>query len=200
MLSLLIQIWQKLAEVVFKLATLQREVRELKTGQQRIENTLQRVEDQLEQVIDALLPGPAVELVLCSDLNGVITFGVTMVNLTIDQTVRLFVKPLDRKGNVTGLENPVWSTSNSEVATLVAAEDGLSVTLTPVGPLGACVVSLAADGIIGEGVKPLAASTDVQISSGAAVTLEIQADAPVDNPTEEVPGEGTPGARARRTR
>lgn len=193
------QIWQAVSEAVLRLIELRKDVRELKDGHQRIENTLQRIEDQLEQVLDALLPGPAVELILCAELEGETTIGVTMVNLRIDQTVRLFIKPVDKKGNPAVLDGvPVWSTSNSEVATLAVAEDGLSAVLTPVGPLGSCVVSLSADADMGSGVKPLSAATDVQVSSGAAVTLEIQADTPVD--TVEGEGGPTPGARARRTR
>lgn len=196
MISYLLAILRQAGNAVALLSSLRREVAELKRGQSRIETTLQSIQSQLGEVINALLPGPAVEVILCSDLEGVITYGVTMENLRNDQTIRLFVQPVDKKGNPAAIEAPTWNVSNSELATLAVAESGLEAILTPAGPLGTLVVSFEADGDLGSGVKKLAAATDVQIASGAAVTLVMGADAPVD--VEEA--EPTPGARARRTR
>jgi hypothetical protein len=152
----------------------------------RLLTTVPRKLDQiigLLQEIKALLeaPGPAVRLIFSAEQDGQIIEGVTQVNLRDDQKVTLTIKPVDKKGNPALLDGaPVWATSNSELATVTEAPDGLSAEVVAVGPLGTVTISVTADADLGSGVTPLAGSLDITVVSGAAETIEISAGDPSD--------------------
>jgi hypothetical protein len=64
-----------------------------------------------------------------------------------------FIKADGTPGVVEGI--PVITVSNPDVATLVAAADGLSAEITWAGVATGIIVELTADGDIGEGVFPI---------------------------------------------
>jgi hypothetical protein len=105
------------------------------------------------------------------------------INLHDDKQKVLTIKPKDARGNDAPIDGaPVWSTSNSELVTLTPSADGLSCTVTPVGPLGTCTISVTGDADLGPGVKAFTGSRDVMITGDGAVTFEIEEGAETDIP------------------
>ncbi len=89
--------------------------------------------------------------------------------ITDNQTFTYSLVAVDKKGQTVPVDGvPVWSSSNTEVATLAPAADGLSAVLTAVVP-GVATISVT-DG-------NLAATDDVTVVPGAAVTVQLKAGA-----------------------
>lgn len=159
-------------------------ISDLKAGQARLEveaklqgEMLEALIGKTDHLIDLLEPGPAVKFIFVVELEGQITYGVTMLELKDTQQATLSIQPVDANpAPVDGA--PVWTTSNSEVVSVQAAEDGLSAIVKAVGPLGSAVVSVKADADVGEGVTQIAGVLEVQVFAGAAVTVQIKAGTP----------------------
>lgn len=95
------------------------------------------------------------------------------------EKVTLSIAPLDAKGNAASVDGaPVWASSNEAVLTVTASADGFSAVAVAVGPLGTAQVSVQVDADLGEGVKPLAATLDIDVLAGEAVALSIAAGTP----------------------
>lgn len=94
-----------------------------------------------------------------------------MLTLRDDKQISYALEADDIKGNAGAVLDspPVWSVSDAALATVVAAADGMSAVVSPVGPLGSFQVNVAA---VAGGVA-LNAQDQVQIIAGAAVTLKI---------------------------
>lgn len=192
MLSLLLRIWQQIIMAVGKLTGIEKRLAALESGQKRIEEQLRldgraldafafAVTDILNHIIDLLEPGPAVNLVFITDLEGQITYGAMNMNLRNDQKVKLSIQPVDKKGNPAAVDGaPAWFNGNSDILSLEVAADGFSATVTPLGPIGSAVVSVEADADLGEGVTKLAGGIDINVVSGAAVNIQIVAGTPED--------------------
>ena len=87
-----------------------------------------------------------------------------MTNTTIDNTVTVSAAFTDRKGNVvTPASVPAWTVDNAAVATIEPSADGLSVNVTPVGPVGTVVVTVT-DGAI-------TANTSITFAPGAPAAV-----------------------------
>jgi len=102
----------------------------------------------------------------------IITNGITyvlkgkshMTNATIDNTVSISAAFADKSGNSTTPDTaPTWTVDNAALATLAPAADGMSVVVTPVGPVGTATVTLT-DGTI-------TASTVLVFTGGKASTV-----------------------------
>jgi hypothetical protein len=116
--------------------------------------------------------------------NGVITKYVTMLALQNDQQVTASIQPVDAKGNPAKVDGiPEWTSSSADVAVVQAAPDGLSATVAGVD-IGTCQVNVSADADLGEGVKPLTGTLDVEVVAGSAVALSITTGTP--EPKKEV--------------
>lgn len=98
--------------------------------------------------------------------------------MTPDQKVALSVAPTDSFGNPAKVETVAWSSSNEEVLTLVVAEDGMSVEAVTTGVTGVAQVVVKADADLGEGVKELVGTLDVEVVPGEAVNLNLVAGTP----------------------
>ena len=99
--------------------------------------------------------------------------------LTDVQKVTLSVSFVDAKGNPATVDGaPVWSVSDANVLSVTAAADGLSADVLTVGPLGTAQVSVTADADLGEGVKSLVGTLDVQVVGSEAVAIAITAGVP----------------------
>lgn len=97
--------------------------------------------------------------------------GDFMFTLPDDKSVGVTISYVDAKGNPAKVEGvPVWSSSDPAVLAVVAAEDGMSATVTPVGPLGTAQIKVEADADLGEGVAPLITLGDVEVVAGTAVS------------------------------
>lgn len=99
--------------------------------------------------------------------------------LTDEQKVKLSVSFLTKAGNAAKVDGaPVWSSSNDTVISLVVAEDGLSADAVTVGPLGSAQVSVSADADLGEGVRSIVGTLDLEVVAAEAATVGIAAGAP----------------------
>lgn len=96
-----------------------------------------------------------------------------MSQLHIDQFDNLSLAAVDAKGNVVSPipfdSAPVWTNSDDTAATLAAATDGLSASLTPVKAGGVTTVTVSAS-IAG---TPFSATLDVSVVAGAVAGLSI---------------------------
>lgn len=102
-----------------------------------------------------------------------------MFTLPDDKTAAASVAYVDAKGNPAKVEGaPVWSSSDDTILSVLAAADGMSAVVTPVGPLGSAQVKIEADADLGAGVSPIITLADVEVVAGTAVsgnvTLTIQ--------------------------
>jgi hypothetical protein len=103
-----------------------------------------------------------------------------MLILTDEQKVSLAIEPLTQAGNPAKVDGaPVWSVSDESVITLVVAEDGLSADAVSTGKLGTVQVSVSADADLGEGVRAITSTLDVEVKASEAVTLGIKVGTPV---------------------
>lgn len=127
----------------------------------------------------------------------------------IDQTIKFAPGFTDAGGNpVTELGGvPQWNVSDSNIATLEVAEDGLSATLTPTGVLGTVQVSLVVDADPDADVEEINATAEVTFKAGKAVFITLSSQvsdkvtaapaptpAPVETPAEPAPVETAPEA------
>jgi alkylation response protein AidB-like acyl-CoA dehydrogenase len=98
--------------------------------------------------------------------------------LTDEQKVALAVAFTDRMGNPASVEgSPVWASSDPCVE-VTAAADGLSAVATTTGPLGTAQVSVSADADLGEGVKSIVGTLDIEVVAAEAANVGISAGAP----------------------
>lgn len=100
--------------------------------------------------------------------------------LTVDQKVPVSVSFADRNGNPAQVQGaPVWAVSDANVLSVTASEDGMSAVVDTVGALGTAQVSVSADADLGDGVKTLVGTLDIEVHAGEAVVANVAAGAPV---------------------
>lgn len=93
--------------------------------------------------------------------------------LTDTQKVVLSIAPKSAAGNPAKVDGvPAWSATGDQL-TLTPAADGMSCVVTTSGTLGTAQVSVTADADLGEGVKPIAGTLDIEVVAGEAVSLGI---------------------------
>lgn len=92
--------------------------------------------------------------------------------------VTVTAETVDKKGNPAPVENPSWTTNNSDVLSLTPSEDGKSCLVKAVGPLGDAGVTFSADGDLGEGEKPIVGTFDVSVVAGDATVVVLSPSAP----------------------
>lgn len=93
-----------------------------------------------------------------------------MFTLPDDKTASAAVAYVDAKGNPAKVDGvPAWSSSDPAILDVVAAADGMSATVTPVGPLGTAQVKIEADADLGAGVTTIITLADVEVVGGEAV-------------------------------
>ncbi len=156
-------------------------LKQILANQKAQDVAIQSLSAKLDQILKLLTPGPAVRFIFSAILDGEYLYGVTKMNITDTQDVPLSITPVDKKGNPAQLDGPpVWSSSNSEVVTVVASADGLSAVASAVGPLGTATVSVKADGDLGAGVNTISGTLDITVVGSGAVTLTIKAGTPTE--------------------
>ena len=96
--------------------------------------------------------------------------GLETMILPADKKVTVAVLWKDKKGNVAPVDGiPIWESSDSTVAALTVAPDGLSASVAG-GLIGLCQISVTADADLGEGVTNVAAILEVEVLAGQAVS------------------------------
>jgi len=104
-----------------------------------------------------------------------------VVEMFLKQTEQLplAIEVKDAKGNAAKVDGaPQWSTSNADVGTLAVSEDGFSAVFTPGAVIGQTVIQVLVDADLGEGVKQILGTLDLEVVSGEAVSVAIIAGAP----------------------
>lgn len=74
---------------------------------------------------------------------------------------------------------PAWKSSDEAVGTLDVAADGMSALFKSVSS-GNCSVGVSIDADLGEGVKPILGSLDINVVGDEAAVVEIKAGTPID--------------------
>lgn len=101
--------------------------------------------------------------------------------LSAVQQVFLSITPVDRKGHLAPVDGvPEWSLSNP-IGTLIVADDGMSAQFVAEAP-GTTQINVVADARLGDDIAWIAGTLDVTIQPAEAVSLQIVAGAPEDQP------------------
>lgn len=99
--------------------------------------------------------------------------------LTDEQDCPLTVEFKTAAGNPAKVDGvPTLTSSNAAVAELQVAEDGLSALIVSKG-LGSSQVVLVADADLGEGLREVTATLDLEVVAAEAVTAGLVAGTPV---------------------
>lgn len=112
-----------------------------------------------------------------------------MYTLPVDHTVKLQVAYTDAKGNPATIDGEVtWESSDAGLA-IVNVDPGNSTVcrVVPVGFVGQVQVTAKADADLGDGVRELLTTCDIEMVGGEAVTGSIQ---PVGAPDPVIPSTG----------
>lgn len=101
--------------------------------------------------------------------------------LKVSQNLPLTIEVKDKFGNLAKVDGaPTWAVTDSTLATVEVAEDGMSAVLKPSGSVGTLKVQVSADADLGEGVKSILGELDVELLAGEAVSVSISAGEAVD--------------------
>lgn len=104
-----------------------------------------------------------------------------MQKITDSQQIPFTLKVVDKKGQPAQIDGtPEFLVDNSELLALNINEDGMSGDLLAVGPIGSGTFSFKVDADIGDGVQELAGSEEIEVTSGAAVQINVEFGAPVE--------------------
>lgn len=99
--------------------------------------------------------------------------------LTDEQKAALAIQPVTAAGNPARVDGtPEWSSSDEAIVTIVPSFDGLSAEAVTVGPVGVAQVSVKVDADLGNGIRTLTATLDVEVIAAEAVTVGITAGTP----------------------
>jgi hypothetical protein len=143
-------------------------------------------------LLDEAAPGPP--LIAVPILFHTPPGGIAMGEITVtvdDAPLDATVKFLDSKGNeTTPDETPEWTSSDENVATVEAGEDGMTATVTPNAPGAAVIEVSTVEENTGEEI--LAAGT-VTVQPGDTVIGSVEfseAEEETEEPAEPTEGEG----------
>lgn len=114
------------------------------------------------------------------EINGAILEGEIMgITLKDNQKCIIRFKGRSVKGNPAPLENVSVSVNDPTLGTATLI-DNESAEVIPSGLVGAFQVTVSADARIGEGENVKQGILDVTVEASEAFTIEVSADAPVD--------------------
>lgn len=105
-----------------------------------------------------------------------VTGEIEVITISVDEPIKVGVKPLDSHGNPTGLDGvPAWSVSDEAILSFeVADEAGLTAIVTPAGLLGVAQIVCRGDAARGEDVREIVGTLDIEVIAGEAATLTIE--------------------------
>jgi hypothetical protein len=103
--------------------------------------------------------------------------------LTDSQDVVVTPKFTSKKGNPARVDGvPEWLVDNSELLALTPAADGLSCSVSAVGPLGTATVTMKADADLGSGVVDVLGTLEIEVTGGGATTVSLEPGTPTEQP------------------
>jgi len=122
---------------------------------------------------------------------------VMLQTITDSQWVAAKPRFIDKKKNPAPVQNPVWSTDNTEVVALEVGtvnddgtftpdESGPHCKISAVGPLGTANITLKGDADPGDGEVDLFGTATVQVTAGQATSIELELTEPKEQ-DEPVP-------------
>lgn len=101
--------------------------------------------------------------------------------LKINQKLPVSVTFKDKFGNDAQVDGkPEWAVTDSTLASLEVADDGMSSMIVPTGVVGSFKVQVSADADLGAGVKTILGELDIDLVAGDAENVVISAGTPVD--------------------
>jgi hypothetical protein len=122
--------------------------------------------------------GPAVTARIVLKRNGIeivpVMHGGKSMNLLREgEKVSAVVEFMSAAGSPAKVDGvPVWNNSDETVGTLIVAADGLSIEYLAL-VAGVAQLSMTADADLGEGVRPIVATADIQVEPGEAASARI---------------------------
>lgn len=135
---------------------------------------------QVNNILILITPAKAERINFYAEVNG-IKRKVESMFLKVTQSLPVSLSITDKKGNAAKVDGaPVWAVTDESLASLSVAEDGMSATLTPIGPIGSFSVQVKADADLGEGVKEIIGELAVELSAGDAEVIALSAGQPSD--------------------
>lgn len=98
-----------------------------------------------------------------------------------DKLIRVKVAYVDSHGNAATVDgDPTWESSDENIVTIeVDPEDAMQAKITPVGQAGQAQISVTADADLGNGIKEIITTADIDVVAGEAVAGTIS---PVGEP------------------
>ena len=124
--------------------------------------------EQLERILVAVEAQPAVGFVFTVEIEGQITEGATAITMTNSQQASATIQPVDKKGQPAPVDGvPVWASSDETIITVESAADGLSAVAVS-HLVGVATILVEVDADLGEGVKPINGSHEVEVTGGVA--------------------------------
>lgn len=113
---------------------------------------------------------PQIQLTILANSVTSFNLGTNMTQATVLSTITINASYVDSKGNpAVPATAPVWSVDNA-LASVVAAPDGLSAVVTPVGPVGTVVVTATAGSVVGTASIELTAGPAAEVVLATTVT------------------------------
>ena len=131
---------------------------------------------------------------------------ITMLKMTYTQQVALSLQPVDAAGNPAEIDGEAtWDLANPAVGSInVDPTDSLMATFVASEP-GTTQVNVSADADLGSGTTTITGLLDVEVLAGQAVSLEVTAGTPEEQPpvsagaqkagAQKAPPAGIPGAK-----
>jgi Bacterial Ig-like domain (group 2) len=124
------------------------------------------------QIVSAPPPAPMQRItVIYAGLTLTVKGDYVMYTLPVDHLVRMQVAYVDAAGHPATVDGDVvWNSSNPSIAAVdVDDADSTIVTVTPAGALGQVQITATADADLGQGVRQLITTADVEVVAGEAV-------------------------------
>lgn len=103
-------------------------------------------------------------------MNKILNVFTAFLGFTLLATIE-FLKPDGTKGNVDGV--PTWSTSRPDLITIIPYEDGYSAEIVSTGAIGTASIMVSADADLGDGVKEIIVTDQVQFIEPMVTTGQI---------------------------
>jgi hypothetical protein len=105
---------------------------------------------------------------------------IAMNVLKIGKKIPFSLVVTDAAGNAAEVESAVFTVTDPAILAIELSEDGKSGFVLPVGPLGTANLNVVADADLGEGVKSIEATGELQVFAGDAAIVGISFGEPVD--------------------
>jgi hypothetical protein len=134
--------------------------------------------ERLRRIEILLNPGRSGSLEMFATINGKKIKVVRMFQ-KVTEKIRFSIEVKDVFGNQAQVDGlPQWESTDADAATLEVSEDGLSCLVIPKGKLGVFSLQVKVDADLGEGVKEILGSAEIDMVAGEAATINIVAGTP----------------------